>query len=277
MKLRTFVFINSTTYSRAILEQLVQMQELDILCMVLPGYSPASNYIKTPLFISTDSTLDSNLKVFYAPDNTTKLQQRIAELQPDLLLVTCFPYRIRDSILSAAPCINLHPSLLPAYRGPTPLFWQFQSGEQNFGVSIHRVIAKMDRGTILKQKKVHLEWGINKVDANNRLATCAINLLEYHIHQPHEKDDANGLVTESSAQGFPKEENYQIKENWSVQRAFNFVRGTAAEGIEFHYKDNIGNSFWFINADGFRTVPLQAQLESTDYQLSFRDGVLYVK
>jgi len=52
----------------------------------------------------------------------------IGKYSPDIIMVSCFARRLPDPVLSIPRigCFNLHPSLLPAYRGPVPLFWQFR-------------------------------------------------------------------------------------------------------------------------------------------------------
>ncbi|HEX9037247.1 MAG TPA: formyltransferase family protein [Ktedonobacterales bacterium] len=87
---------------------------------------------------------------------TSKMQQLaslLAGLEPDLILVTGFP-RLLPPELLALPrlgAINSHPALLPAYRGPDPLFWQFYNGEPEIGLTIHRMEGEFDTGPILAQ------------------------------------------------------------------------------------------------------------------------------
>ena len=56
-------------------------------------------------------------------------------------------------------CLNVHPSLLPQYRGPYPLFWQARHGNRNFGVTIHCMDERFDTGDIAAQAEVELPDG----------------------------------------------------------------------------------------------------------------------
>ena len=47
-------------------------------------------------------------------------------------------------------CINIHPSLLPQYRGPVPTAWAIENGEKHFGITIHLMDEGIDTGDILK-------------------------------------------------------------------------------------------------------------------------------
>ena len=53
-----------------------------------------------------------------------------------------------------AAALNLHPSLLPAYRGPRPLAAQLAAGERRFGVTLHRLGPRFDRGDIILQQRL---------------------------------------------------------------------------------------------------------------------------
>jgi hypothetical protein len=62
-------------------------------------------------------------------------------LRPDVACVSCFPNRIPGRLLSFPRFgfLNLHPSLLPDYRGPAPLFWIFRNGDQgSMGITVQR-------------------------------------------------------------------------------------------------------------------------------------------
>lgn len=83
---------------------------------------------------------------------------KITDLVPELVICSCFPWRIPPSLLAAARegWWNLHPSLLPAYRGPDPLYWQQRARETATGVSLHRMDEGFDTGPILGSLSVKL-------------------------------------------------------------------------------------------------------------------------
>ena len=70
----------------------------------------------------------------------------------DLLITASYHRKLDDSILSRATnAINIHPSLLPKYRGASPCFWQIKNGEKTTGVTAHRMTQTFDAGDILVQ------------------------------------------------------------------------------------------------------------------------------
>ena len=87
-----------------------------------------------------------------------EITAKLTEIEPDLVIMSCFPWRITETLLSI-PILgwwNLHPSMLPRYRGPTPLFWQAKAGEEQTGISLHQVVSELDAGAILGQQTVLL-------------------------------------------------------------------------------------------------------------------------
>ena len=73
--------------------------------------------------------------------------------RPDLLVVACFPWRLSPEVLAIPRLggVNIHPSLLPALRGPEPIFWTYRHGLRTTGVTVHELDAEFDHGAILAQ------------------------------------------------------------------------------------------------------------------------------
>ena len=81
--------------------------------------------------------------------------------RPDLLVSLHFDQIFTAATLALAPLggINLHPSLLPRHRGPVPAIWALAEPEPAFGVTIHRLVPRIDAGAILAQAAVPLPPG----------------------------------------------------------------------------------------------------------------------
>jgi methionyl-tRNA formyltransferase len=80
----------------------------------------------------------------------------LAPLRPDLIVSGGFPWRIPAEVLALPRlgAINLHPALLPKYRGPSAIEWAFRNGELETGFTVHRLSAEFDTGPILAQARV---------------------------------------------------------------------------------------------------------------------------
>lgn len=88
-----------------------------------------------------------------------QVQSQLKELSPDLLVVTAYSQKIPDEVIAIAPygCINIHPSLLPKYRGAAPLIGAILNGEEKTGVTIMRIAAELDAGNILAQEELLID------------------------------------------------------------------------------------------------------------------------
>jgi methionyl-tRNA formyltransferase len=77
----------------------------------------------------------------------------LAPLRPDLIISGGFPWRIPADVLALPRhgAINMHPALLPKYRGPSAIEWAFRNGERETGFTIHRLAPEFDTGPILAQ------------------------------------------------------------------------------------------------------------------------------
>jgi len=86
----------------------------------------------------------------------TELIQKIEDKKPDFILSIYFKPYINQKIIGSAKicCLNLHPALLPKYRGVSPIFWALANGENHVGVSLHKVAKDIDQGEILLQDKI---------------------------------------------------------------------------------------------------------------------------
>lgn len=80
----------------------------------------------------------------------------VATHRADLLLSAGYPRILPVPVLDAAPrgALNVHPSLLPRYRGPSPVFWQVALGETRSGITIHRMTSRADEGPIVAQAEI---------------------------------------------------------------------------------------------------------------------------
>lgn len=100
----------------------------------------------------------------------------VAELSAyncDVLLVAAYGKILRENILMLAPhgCLNVHPSLLPKYRGAAPIEGQILADEKDVGVTLMQMDAEMDHGPIVAQERVEVPgWPIGKIALSELLA-----------------------------------------------------------------------------------------------------------
>jgi methionyl-tRNA formyltransferase len=153
-----------------------------------------------------------------------------AAYEPDVLCVACFSLRIPKSILvlPRLGSLNVHPSLLPANRGPVPLFWTFREGHRATGATIHLLDEGMDSGDILAQQVIEIEDAMGYEQLEQRCATVGATLLAQAVWdlyegraKPRPQDE-----TRSSYHSFPNAEDFVVHASqWSARHVYNFLRG----------------------------------------------------
>ncbi|WP_150003720.1 bifunctional UDP-4-amino-4-deoxy-L-arabinose formyltransferase/UDP-glucuronic acid oxidase ArnA [Escherichia albertii] len=118
----------------------------------------------------------------YAPDNVNHplWVERIAQMSPDVIFSFYYRHLISDDILQLAPvgAFNLHGSLLPKYRGRAPLNWVLVNGENETGVTLHRMVKKADAGAIIAQQRVVISPDDIAITLHHKLCHTARLLLE---------------------------------------------------------------------------------------------------
>lgn len=152
-------------------------------------------------------------------------------LRPDVLCVACFPRLLPPAWLArpSLGALNLHPSLLPAYRGPEPLFWQFREGETRTGVSVHLMDAGADTGDLVAQAEAPFPDGITLAEAERLTAEAGARLLVEALRRPTLMRHPQPIA---GASYFPRPgaSDLVVPTAWPARRAFNFLRGAADWG-----------------------------------------------
>lgn len=93
------------------------------------------------------------------PARRTSLAPLLRAVEPDLVVCMGFPWKVPPDALAVPSLgwLNGHPSLLPRHRGPTPLAWAIRAGEEESGITFHRMDEGLDTGPILAQRPFRLD------------------------------------------------------------------------------------------------------------------------
>ncbi|QBG47089.1 methionyl-tRNA formyltransferase [Verrucomicrobia bacterium S94] len=105
--------------------------------------------------------------------------EALEKMKPDLLVVVAYGQYIPQRVIRLAryEAINVHPSLLPKYRGSAPIQWAILNGDSETGVSIIYLAEKMDAGDILRQQKYPLDGNETSATLHDKLAGVGAELL----------------------------------------------------------------------------------------------------
>jgi methionyl-tRNA formyltransferase len=89
------------------------------------------------------------------PARRSTIAPLLASVEPDLVVCMGFPWKVLPDALAVPRLgwLNGHPSLLPRHRGPLPVAWAIREGDEEIGITFHRMDAELDTGPILAQRR----------------------------------------------------------------------------------------------------------------------------
>ncbi len=177
------IFMGTPDFAKEALEKLYDAGH-EIAFVVTPPDRPKGRGMKMLACEVKQFALEKQLKV-YQPEKLSEIKQQIMEANPDMIVVVSYGKFLPKSILNMPKygCINVHPSLLPKYRGSAPIQWAILNGDKVTGTTIMKMNEKMDAGDIILQKQVPILENETTGELWSRLAKISSELLLEVIEQ----------------------------------------------------------------------------------------------
>ena len=119
------------------------------------------------------------------PNKVSEILPEIKKLQPEIGILVSYGKIIPESVIQAFPkgIINIHPSLLPVYRGPSPIESAILNGDNVTGISIMSLEKAMDAGPIYLQERIELSGSETKLELYDRFSNRGAELLVENLPQ----------------------------------------------------------------------------------------------
>lgn len=194
-----------------------------------------SEDIKYPIIAGQNENVEmlahvANVPVIKLFSNDEDYVDAIKSYEPDIIVVSCLAGKLTQSVLSIPRlgCYNLHPSLLPLFRGPVPLFWQFRQGIETFGITLHRMNAYLDTGPVIAQRRLSMPDGISNQQASELLAKAGTELLDIYLEKIAASESVEAAQNESasSTMSYPVDSDFVVSTSWSARHLYNFICAT---------------------------------------------------
>ena len=176
---KRIIFMGTPVFSVPVLQQMAQSEHRVVTVYTQPdkrvgrGRIPVSSPIKK-------TALECGFEVFQPIDLRDPAEiERLTALSPDLIVVVAFGQILRQSVLDIPKfgCLNIHPSLLPRYRGASPIASAILAGDEETGVTIMQMDAGMDTGPVVSQFVAHIEPNDTTESLSTKLAEIGARLL----------------------------------------------------------------------------------------------------
>lgn len=155
-----------------IFDSLLADEHYEICALVLP-----QAHVRKP-FPITIQAQKHNIEIRQVQKGA-ELLPIIEELKPEVGVLAAFGKLVPESAINAIPAgiLNIHPSLLPKYRGTTPIETALLNGDAETGVSIMRLAKEMDAGNVLAQASVKITAKTTKQSLYEELSALGAKLL----------------------------------------------------------------------------------------------------
>ena len=208
----------------------------------------------------TELAASENIPV-YAPEdiNHPIWVQKIREIGPDIIFSFYYRKMISPEILKipASGCLNLHASLLPAYRGRCPVNWVLINGEKKTGVTLHRMTPRPDDGDIICQKEIIISKDETAKSLHAKAACAASEMLAETLpllkngNAPHRPQDHS----RATYFGGRNPEDGEIDWSKTAKQIDNLVRAVSQPYPgAFSYIGNRKCIFWKVQASDDNAV-----------------------
>jgi methionyl-tRNA formyltransferase len=224
------VFMGTPDYATTILDELVTCKDIDVkLVLTQPDKPVGRKQVLTPPHVK-NYILNNNLDIeIYQPLTlkSDEAHEKIKSVNPDFIVVAAYGQILPKNILEISPCINLHASLLPKYRGASPIQSSILNNDEFSGVTAMLMEEGLDSGDILGFSYIKLDENILVGELFDKLSKMAAKLTvktlkNFENISPIKQIDANSSYAKkiSKTDGLVDFTRQSAKEIFTKFRAF---------------------------------------------------------
>lgn len=181
------VFFGTPEIALPCLESLAKAKDIEVIGVVTQPDKPVGR--KQTLTPPPVKTLATELKLkVYQPENREELTATLKDLEADFFVVFAYGMIFSKEILSMPKyaALNIHTSLLPKYRGASPIQQALLNGDEETGVTIMRMDQKMDTGDIYLLKRLPIETTENLITLTQKLAILSGSIIVHALRDIEE-------------------------------------------------------------------------------------------
>ena len=171
------VYLGTSEFASTVLDQLAVSAHRPLLVVTRPDARRGRGRRVAPPPVAETARL-LGIEVFQPEDvNDDAARERIAAAEPDAVLICAYGALIREPLLSAHRMLNVHPSLLPRWRGAAPVERAIEAGDEETGVTIMQPVAELDAGPVAVQRAEAIRPDDDYGSLSKRLAALGGELL----------------------------------------------------------------------------------------------------
>ena len=184
MQLPRIIFMGTPDFAVPSLKALAVREDIDLRLVVTQPDRPAGRGKRLVAPPVKDAATDLGIPILQTDSlRHPKVKQRIFDQKPDLVVVAAFGMILGKWILELPThgCVNLHASLLPKYRGASPISAAIMAGEDTTGITLMQMDRGLDTGDMLATTEVSIEADDTTESLTPKLADAAARLLSERL------------------------------------------------------------------------------------------------
>jgi len=178
------IYMGTPEFAVPALKMLAGRSDVDIALVVTQPDRPSGRGRKMQSTPVAQAAAELDLPVYRAGSlRAADARMPMSEREPEIIIVAAFGLILGSSILQLPPlgCVNLHASLLPAYRGANPIAAALHDGAETTGVTLMRMERGLDTGPVYASVPVDIRSDDTTASLAPRLAEGASHLLDAHL------------------------------------------------------------------------------------------------
>lgn len=280
MKDKRVVFMGTPDFAVPVLEKLIENTNVVLVVTKKDAYVGRKKILtESPVAMCAH---EHNIEV-YKPNKLKEDYEYILNKKPDII-ITCAYGSIVPKVVLDYPsygCINVHASLLPKYRGASPIVASILNGEKETGITIMYMDEGIDTGNIIMSRSIEIEDNDNSLSLSNKLSLLGANLLIDTLPKIFEGEnfDIPQDNEEATYVGMLKREDEHIDFNNSVENIKNQVRAFSPEPYAFI---NIDDVEYKISEVEIKKCDVSesgviVEINKDSFGITAKDGIVYIK
>lgn len=280
MKDKRVVFMGTPDFSVPVLEKLIENTNVVLVVTKKDAYVGRKKVLtESPVAICAH---EHNIEV-YKPNKLKEDYEYILNKKPDII-ITCAYGSIVPKVVLDYPsygCINVHASLLPKYRGASPIVASILNGEKETGITIMYMDEGIDTGNIIMSRSIEIEDNDNSLSLSNKLSLLGANLLIDTLPKIFEGEnfDIPQDNEEATYVGMLKREDEHIDFNNSVDNIKNQVRAFSPEPYAFIIIDDTEYKISEVEIKkcDVSKIGIIVEVNKDSFGITAKDGIVYIK
>ena len=178
MKKLKIVFAGTPKFAESYLSALIESKH-DIVGVFTQPSKRSGRGLKFSHSPVRNTAEKNNIDIRQPEKITIKETDALSEIKPDLVIVVAYGLILSKEFMSVPKfgCINVHPSLLPRWRGAAPIQRSIEAGDELSGITIMKMTEGLDEGDIIYQEPVHIKNNDSSSIMHNRFISIGIDAL----------------------------------------------------------------------------------------------------